>query len=90
VNIGQEPETVAACEGLMADLEAAGFEVLYDDRDERPGVKFKDADLIGIPYRITVGKKLSEGKLEFVERATKQSSDIAVIDAICELKRRLQ
>ncbi|HEX2613755.1 MAG TPA: proline--tRNA ligase [Fibrobacteria bacterium] len=57
VNIGQEPEVVAACEALMAELEGAGIEVLYDDRDERPGVKFKDADLWGIPVRVAIGKK---------------------------------
>jgi prolyl-tRNA synthetase len=57
INIGGEPEVVAACEKLMAELEAAGFEVLFDDRDERPGVKFKDADLWGIPVRVAIGKK---------------------------------
>ena len=54
---------------------------LLDDRDERPGVKFKDADLIGVPFRITVGKKLASGMVELVERATKQSIDIPVADA---------
>jgi prolyl-tRNA synthetase len=57
-------------EKLARDLEAAGFDVLLDDRDERAGVKFKDADLIGIPYRINVGKKASEGIVELVARAT--------------------
>jgi len=47
-----------------------------DDRDERPGVKFKDADLIGIPYRITVGKKLAQGLVEVFERRGKTSSDV--------------
>ena len=63
---------VEASEKLAAELEAAGYDVLLDDRDERPGVKFKDADLVGIPYRINVGKKLAEGKVEVVERATSQ------------------
>ncbi len=57
VNIGQEPEVVEACEKLKTELETAGFEVLFDDRDERPGVKFKDADLWGIPVRVAIGKK---------------------------------
>jgi prolyl-tRNA synthetase len=57
VNIGKEPEVLEACESLLTALEAAGFEVLYDDRDERPGVKFKDADLWGVPVRVAVGKK---------------------------------
>ncbi len=59
-----------AGEQIAAELEAAGFDVLLDDRDERAGVKFKDADLIGIPYRINVGKKAAEGKVELVMRAT--------------------
>ncbi len=58
-----------------------GLDALLDDRDERPGVKFKDADLIGIPYRITIGKKLSQGKVEVVNRRTRQSADVAVEDA---------
>jgi prolyl-tRNA synthetase len=57
-------------EKLAKDLEAAGFDVLLDNRDERAGVKFKDADLIGIPYRINVGKKVAEGVVELVARAT--------------------
>ncbi|HZD76108.1 MAG TPA: His/Gly/Thr/Pro-type tRNA ligase C-terminal domain-containing protein, partial [Acidobacteriaceae bacterium] len=57
-------------EKLASDLEAAGFDVLLDDRDERAGVKFKDADLVGIPYRINVGKKAAEGLVELVSRAT--------------------
>jgi len=61
---------VGAGEQVARDLEAAGFDVLLDDRDERAGVKFKDADLIGIPYRINVGKKAVEGLVELVTRAT--------------------
>ncbi|HET9280693.1 MAG TPA: proline--tRNA ligase [Candidatus Angelobacter sp.] len=70
-------------EEIAAKLEAAGFDVLLDDRDERPGVKFKDADLVGIPYRINVGKKVTEGHVEVVLRSTRQSQDanIAGIDS---------
>ena len=70
-------------EEIAAKLEAAGFDVLLDDRDERPGVKFKDADLVGIPYRITVGKRVTEGHVEVVLRSTRQSQDanIAGIDS---------
>jgi prolyl-tRNA synthetase len=57
-------------EQVAKDLEAAGFDVLLDDRDERAGVKFKDADLIGIPYRVNVGKKAAERVVELVARAT--------------------
>jgi prolyl-tRNA synthetase len=64
--LGKEPELVQAADQVVAALAEAGVEVLYDDRDERPGVKFKDADLIGIPVRIAVGKKgLAEGKVEW-------------------------
>jgi len=59
-------------------LEKAGFDVLLDDRDERPGVKFKDADLIGIPFRINVGKKVTEGKVEVVRRSTRESHDATI------------
>jgi prolyl-tRNA synthetase len=66
LNLGiKNEETCAAAEKLYQALQAAGLEVLLDDRDERPGSKFKDADLIGIPYRITVGKTWEkEGKVE--------------------------
>ena len=64
-------------------LEAAGFDVLLDDRDERPGVKFKDADLVGIPFRVNVGKKVTEGTVEVVQRSTREIQD-ASIAAITE------
>ena len=64
-------------------LEAAGFDVVLDDRDERPGVKFKDADLIGIPFRINVGKKVTEGTVEVVLRETREVRDVT-ISAIVE------
>jgi prolyl-tRNA synthetase len=61
----QHAESVKIAEQLITELEAAGLSVLYDDRDERPGVKFKDADLVGIPIRISVGEKsLAKGGVE--------------------------
>jgi prolyl-tRNA synthetase len=66
-----------------------GIDTLLDDRDERPGVKFKDADLIGVPYRVVVGKKLANGMVELVERKTRQSSDVAVDEAAAAVKARL-
>ncbi len=70
-------------------LEQAGFEVLLDDRDERPGVKFKDADLIGVPCRITIAsKKFAEGKVEVLIRGTKQKDDVA-IGSIAECMHKL-
>ena len=77
---------VAAGERVAADLEAAGFDVLLDDRDERAPVKFKDADLIGIPYRINVGKKVAEGKVEIVTRATASREDVAISDVVATLQ----
>jgi prolyl-tRNA synthetase len=70
-------------------LEAAGYDVLLDDRDERPGVKFKDADLVGIPYRVTVGKKVTEGTVEVVQRSTRQIQD-ASITAITDYFKHLR
>src|SRR5215472_5584773 len=68
----------AAAEDLASRLEAGGYDVLLDDRDERPGVKFKDADLVGIPFRINVGKKVTEGTVEVVPRSTHQSQDVTI------------
>jgi prolyl-tRNA synthetase len=70
-------------EEIAQKLEAAGYDVILDDRDERAGVKFKDADLVGIPFRINVGKKVSDGKVELVKRSTRESTD-ASIAAITE------
>jgi prolyl-tRNA synthetase len=76
----REPELLAAGEQIAHTLEAAGFDVLLDDRDERAGVKFKDADLIGVPFRIAVGKKLAEGKVELLNRLTNQTQDIPLTE----------
>jgi prolyl-tRNA synthetase len=72
----------AAADRVYADLWAAGFDTLLDDRDERPGVKFKDGDLIGIPFRITIGKKgLAQGKVELRNRRTKVM-ELVDVDAV--------
>ena len=65
-------------EDIARQLEAAGYDVLLDDRDERPGVKFKDADLVGIPFRINVGKKVTEGTVEVVRRSTLVREDVKI------------
>jgi prolyl-tRNA synthetase len=70
------PDRLDAAKAIYQDLLDAGLDALLDDRDTRPGVKFKDADLIGIPFRINVGKKLAEGLVEFVTRHPKTSTDI--------------
>ena len=80
VNNSDEVQCKAARDLYSACL-ALGLDALLDDRDERPGVKFKDADLIGVPYRITVGKKLVQGKVEVVNRRTREMTEVAVQDA---------
>src|ERR1019366_6140722 len=79
-----------AGEKLAAELEAAGLDVLLDDRDERAGVKFKDADLVGIPYRINVGKKIATGQVELVTRATSTSIDVAISEVAALVKRNVE
>ena len=95
VPVSTKDETqMSVANKIYEDLQNAGIEAVIDDRDERPGVKFKDADLIGFPYRITVGKTVAEGNVEFVERATGEKSVLKpqeavqkVIDAVNELKK---
>ncbi|PSB19660.1 proline--tRNA ligase [Phormidesmis priestleyi ULC007] len=84
-NVG-DADQVAAAETLYGELNQAGVETLLDDRNERAGVKFKDADLIGIPYRIVTGKSLKDGKVEVVKRATKVVQELAIADVIPALK----
>jgi prolyl-tRNA synthetase len=80
-NMKQE-ELREAGEKLYHDLQRAGLDVLLDDREERAGVKFKDADLIGIPYRITIGKKAADGLVELFDRRTKQTEDVKFKDLV--------
>jgi prolyl-tRNA synthetase len=80
VNIADSGQREAA-EQIYGSCLKLGLDALFDDRDERPGVKFKDSDLIGIPYRVTVGKKLPQGLVEVVERRGRKSSDVPVVDA---------
>src|SRR6185295_2443495 len=70
------PERLNAAREIYQRLLGAGHDALLDDRDSRPGVKFKDADLIGIPFRINVGKKLAEGLVEVVERRSRKLTEI--------------
>ncbi len=87
VNVKDEAVRSAA-EDIAKRLEAEGYDLILDDRDERPGVKFKDADLVGIPFRITVGKKVTEGTVEVVLRSTREVRDVrisAIVEFIAEL-----
>ena len=83
VKPGDEAQDAAA-EKIYRELMAAGVEVLLDDRDERPGVKFKDADLLGIPVRITVGKRAPEGIVEYKLRRDADKSEKTVDEAIAD------
>ena len=90
VNMKDDPVKRAA-EDIAKRLDATGFDVVLDDRDERPGVKFKDADLVGIPFRITVGKKVTEGTVEVVIRSTRAVHDVtisAIVEYFQELLKR--
>jgi prolyl-tRNA synthetase len=78
----KQDEIREAGEKLYHELHRAGLDVLLDDREERAGVKFKDADLIGIPYRLTVGKKAADGLVELFDRATKQTEDVRLKDIV--------
>lgn len=87
VNIN-EPDVMKASEDIYAELLACGVEVILDDRDERAGVKFKDADLIGIPLRIVVGpKNLAQGHVELKIRRTGESSLYATGDVVREVRK---
>jgi prolyl-tRNA synthetase len=75
------PEVADIADRICAELEASGLEVLLDDRDLRPGEKFADADLIGVPVRITVGKKtLEDGRADVLVRAGRAEERVAVDD----------
>jgi len=84
-NVGDKA-LLEAGEKVAEELEAAGLDVLLDDRDERAGVKFKDADLIGIPYRITIGKKIAAATVELFDRRSKQTTDVKVADIVSHVQ----
>ncbi len=82
----KEAALVGAGEKVAAELDAAGFDVLLDDRDERAGVKFKDADLIGVPFRVAIGRSLAAGKVEFLNRLTGATNDIPMSEVVQQLQ----
>ena len=75
---------------LYEALKKEGIDVLLDDRKERPGVKFKDMELIGIPYRITVGRGIKDGNVEFRARTADESSDVSLHEIVDMVKKELQ
>ncbi len=82
-----DPATAEAAEAVVTALEARGIDVLYDDRDERPGVKFKDADLVGIPVRVVVGgKSLAAGQIELsLRREARTKIQVPVAEAAAKV-----
>jgi prolyl-tRNA synthetase len=89
VNV-KDVKSVDIAEEMYTTLEEKGFEVLMDDRDERAGVKFKDADLIGIPWRIIVGEKnLKEGLVEIKERSTGRVDKVSIQEAVQQISKKL-
>ncbi|MGD1864697.1 MAG: proline--tRNA ligase [Phormidesmis sp.] len=84
-NIG-DADQMAAAEKLYDELNAAGVETLLDDRKERAGVKFKDAELVGIPFRVVTGRSLKNGKVEVVKRADGEAADMPLEDVVSTLK----
>jgi prolyl-tRNA synthetase len=86
----KDAELKATADRIYEELNRAGVDVLYDDRDERAGVKLNDADLVGFPFQLRIGpKKLKEGKVEFYDRATRTAEDVTVSDAVRITKDRV-
>ncbi|NET01900.1 MAG: proline--tRNA ligase [Sphaerospermopsis sp. SIO1G1] len=85
-----DTKQVEIAEQLYTDMNKVGVETLLDDRNERAGVKFKDADLIGIPFRIVTGRAIANGKVEVVKRATRESQEIAINEVVNTLKQWIQ
>jgi prolyl-tRNA synthetase len=86
INVKDEMQMDVA-NNLYKKLSDINIDVILDDRDERPGVKFKDMDLIGIPYKITIGKKVNDGIVEFKSRDGKINTEIKVDDVLEKIKK---
>ena len=84
-----DPQLTQVAEKLYLEAEEKGIEVIYDDREESAGFKFADADLVGFPYRIVVGKKVKEGKVELQKRATGERWDVPIEEAIDRVKKMI-
>jgi prolyl-tRNA synthetase len=82
-----DQQLMSTANQIAETLERQGFDVIIDDRDERAGVKFKDAELVGIPFRINVGKKVAEGKVEVVRRSTRESQDANIAEIAEEFQK---
>ena len=90
LNLQKSARVREVSERLYEELGAAGIEVLYDDRDARPGVKFADAELLGIPHRVVVAERgLDAGKLEYRHRRDTASREFPLTEALAFLRERL-
>ncbi len=90
LNVHKSPQVREAADALYVSLCEAGIEVLYDDRDARPGVKFADAELLGIPHRVVIGERgVQAGTLEYRHRRATASEDLPLADAVAALRARL-
>ena len=88
MNAHKSPRTVEAAEALYAELQAQGYDVLLDDRNERPGVKFSDLELMGIPHRIVIGEKgLDAGTFEYKGRRDEEASNLTKEELIAKFAR---
>ena len=86
----KDEEQVRIANELYETLKAEGYDVLLDDRKERPGVKFKDMELIGIPYRITVGRGIAQGNVELRARGAHENEEVAIENVVTYLQDKLQ
>ncbi|MGF1675628.1 MAG: proline--tRNA ligase [Rivularia sp. (in: cyanobacteria)] len=86
----KDAQQVEVAEKLYTELNQAGIETVLDDRSERAGAKFKDADLIGIPYRIVTGRAIADGKVEVVERKSSESYEIAIDEVVSILQQKIK
>jgi len=86
----KDEEQKSVAEKLYIELEEHGLEVLYDDREESAGFKFADADLVGIPYRVVVGKKVREGKVEVQSRITGEKWDLPLEEVVAFVKKKVE
>ncbi|MFQ7469431.1 proline--tRNA ligase [Amedibacillus dolichus] len=86
----KDEEQVRIANELYETLKAEGYDVLLDDRKERPGVKFKDMELIGIPYRITVGRGIAQGNVELRARGAHENEEVAIENVVTYLQNKLQ
>src|SRR4051812_3023272 len=90
IGMGKSASVREAAEKIYAELSAAGIDVLFDDRDERPGVMFADMELTGIPHRVVIGDRgLKQGQIEYQGRRDKTAETIALADAVAGIKSRI-